>query len=60
MFTVDHLVNDLAYVNPEAIYNLLFDTANPVLKQFTQQYMGGKVGVPAVLHTWDQAMQAEK
>lgn len=57
VFTVDHLVNDLAYVNPQPIYDLLFATANGVLKEFAQRYLGGKVGVTAVLHTWGQTMQ---
>jgi len=57
VFTVDHLVNDLAYVNPQAIYDLLFTTANRVLKEFAARYLGGKVGVTAVLHTWGQTMQ---
>ena len=57
VFTVDHLVNDLAYVNPQPMYDLLFATANRVLKEFAQRYLGGKVGVTAVLHTWGQTMQ---
>ncbi|MEZ4673111.1 MAG: IS91 family transposase [Caldilineaceae bacterium] len=57
VFTVDHLVNDLAYVNPQPIYDLLFATANRALKEFAQRYLGGKVGVTAVLHTWGQTMQ---
>lgn len=57
VFTVDHLVNDLAYVNPQPLYDLLFATANRVLKEFAQRYLGGKVGVTAVLHTWGQTMQ---
>lgn len=57
VFTLDHLLNDLAYVNPKAIYDLLFATANGVLKEFAQRYLGGKVGVTAVLHTWGQTVQ---
>lgn len=57
VFTVDHLINDLAYVNPQPIYDLLFATANRVLKEFAQRYLGGKVGVTAVLHTWGQTIQ---
>ncbi len=57
VFTVDHLVNELAYINPQPIYDLLFATANQVLKEFAQRYLGGKVGVTAVLHTWGQTMQ---
>lgn len=57
VFTVDHLVNELAYVNPQPMYDLLFTTANRVLKEFAQRYLGGKIGVTAVLHTWGQTMQ---
>ncbi len=57
VFTVDHLINDLAYINPKAIYDLLFATANRVLKEFAQRYLGGKIGVTAVLHTWGQTVQ---
>ena len=57
VFTVDHLINELAYVNPQVIYDLLFATANRVLKDFAQRYLGGKIGVTAVLHTWGQTVQ---
>jgi len=57
VFTVDHLLNPLAEVNPEAIYDLLFTTANQVLKSFARQYLGGEVGVTAVLHMWGQTLQ---
>lgn len=57
VFTVDHLINDLAYINPKVIYDLLFATANRVLKEFAQRYLGGKIGVTAVLHTWGQTVQ---
>jgi hypothetical protein len=57
VFTVDHLVNPLASVNPTEIYDLLFRTVNRVLKQFAAKYLGGAIGVTAVLHTWGQTMQ---
>lgn len=57
VFTLDHRVNPLAEVNPEAIYDLLFSTANQTLKAFAQQYFGGEIGVTAVLHTWGQTLQ---
>ena len=47
----------MAEVNPEAIYDLLFATANQTLKAFAQQYLGGEIGVTAVLHTWGQTLQ---
>lgn len=57
VFTVDHAFNPLAAANPEALYDLLFTTANQTLKAFAQQYLGGAVGVTAVLHTWGQTLQ---
>jgi hypothetical protein len=57
VFTVDHLVNELAAVNPQEIYGLLFRTVNRVLKRFAAKYLGGEIGVTAVLHTWGQTMQ---
>ena len=57
VFTLDHLVNPLAEVNPEAIYSLLFSTANQTRKAFARQYLGGEIGVTAVLHTWGQTLQ---
>ena len=55
VFTLDHRVNPLAEVNPEAIYDLLFTTANQTLKAFGRQYLGGEIGVTAVLHILRQA-----
>lgn len=57
VFTVDHLVNRLAYVNPEEVYDLLFRTVNQVLQEYGQRYLGGKLGFTAVLHTWGQSLQ---
>lgn len=57
VFTVDHLVNGVAYENPEEIYDLLFGSMNEVLRAFAEQYLGGKVGYTAVLHTWGQSLQ---
>ncbi len=57
VFTLDHRVNALAEVNPEAIYDLLFSTANQTLKAFAQQYLGGEIGVTATLHTWGQTLE---
>lgn len=57
VFTVDHRINALAEVNPEAVYDLLFATANQTLKAFARQYLGGAIGVTAVLHTWGQTLQ---
>lgn len=57
VFTTDHRINDLAYHNPEVIYNLLFASANQVLKEYGKRYLKGKIGVTMALHTWGQTLQ---
>ncbi len=57
VFTVDHRVNPVAEVNPEAVYDLLFTAANQTLKALARQYLGGEIGVTATLHTWGQTLQ---
>ena len=57
VFTVDHQINDVAHVNPKAIYNLLFRVAGKLLKQYGRRYLGGDTGATMVLHTWGQTLQ---
>lgn len=57
VFTVDHLINDIAYVNQQEIYDLLFRVAGRVLKEFTRKYLGGVGGATMALHTWGQTLQ---
>ena len=57
VFTTDHRINDLAYHNPEVIYNLLFETSSRVLKQFGKQYLGGEIGFSGIIHTSGQTLQ---
>ncbi len=56
VFTVDHAWNPLLLANAAACYELLFATANAVLKEFSQRYLGGETGFVAVLHTWGQQL----
>jgi hypothetical protein len=56
VFTVDHLFNPLVRVNQAAVYNLLFQAASETLREFGQRYLGGEIGVIAVLHTWGQTL----
>ncbi|MEZ4710238.1 MAG: transposase [Caldilineaceae bacterium] len=57
VFTTDHAINDLAYINPQALYDLLIATASQLLKEFGQRYLGGDIGFTVALHTWGQAIQ---
>ena len=54
VFTIAHTLNALARCNPTRIYDLLFASAAKSLKAFGARYLGGEIGVVAVLHTWGQ------
>lgn len=56
VFTLPHQVNPLAQGNPRVIYRLLFDAAARTLLEFGEnpRWLGGKLGVTMVLHTWGQ------
>ncbi len=55
VFTIAHTLNALARCNPTRIYELLFASAAQTLKAFGARYLGGEIGVVAVLHTLRQA-----
>lgn len=57
VFTTDHALNPLIRANQNVMYDLLFHTATDTLKEYGQQYLGGDVGITAVLHTWGQQLQ---
>ena len=54
--TLPHELNPLARLNPELVFNLLFETVSRALLQFARDYerLRAQVGFTAVLHTWDQ------
>jgi hypothetical protein len=54
VFTLAHALNALARCNPSRIYDLLFASAAKSLKGFGVRYLGGEIGIVAVLHTWGQ------
>ena len=56
VFTIDHLFNPLARLNPNQVYDQLFASAAETLKAFGQQYLGGEIGFTAILHTWGQTL----
>jgi hypothetical protein len=57
VFTTDHAINALARANQKVIYDLLFHSATATLKEYGQRYLGGELGITAVLHTWGQQLQ---
>lgn len=57
IFTTDHAINDLARVNKRLVYHELFAAAAKTLKAYGQQYLGGEIGITAVLHTWGEDLR---
>ena len=51
VFTTDHALNAWVSANRAAIYNVLFETAAAVLKQFAARELRGELGITAVLHS---------
>lgn len=60
MVTLPHELNPLALLNRELVFNLLFEAASRALKQFARDYerLRAQIGFTAVLHTWDQELNA--
>ena len=58
VFTLPHTLNALAQGNPRVLYALLFRAAAETLLAFGRdpQYLGGTIGVTAILHTWSQTL----
>lgn len=54
VFTTDHAINPLLPANEQQIYDLLFKTATATLREYGRKYLGGEIGITAVLHTWAQ------
>ena len=58
--TLPHELNPLARLNPEPVFNLLFEAASRALLQFARDYerLRAQIGFTAVLHTWDQELNS--
>lgn len=58
VFTLPEPLRALAAHNPEIIYDLLFDCASEALLTLGRdpKWLGGRIGVTAVLHTWTRKM----
>jgi len=55
-FTTDHAINALVPANQKVIYDALFWAVSETLKWFGKKYLGGTLGITAVLHTWGQQL----
>jgi Putative transposase/Transposase zinc-binding domain len=58
VFTLPHDLNALAQGNPRVIYTRLFRAAADTLLAFGRdpRYLGGTIGITAILHTWGQTL----
>ena len=56
VFTTAHELNDLFRLNPESMYDLLFESAKQTLAQFgnDKRWLGAQLGMTMILHTWGQ------
>jgi hypothetical protein len=60
VFTVPHELNPLAAANPRRFYTQFFRSVSATLLAFAADPLhglGGRPGITAVLHTWDQQLQ---
>jgi len=56
VFTLPSELNPLVLMNQQVLYDLLFHTTSETLSELAQDptYLGAKVGMIAILHTWGQ------
>ncbi|MDZ7749924.1 MAG: transposase zinc-binding domain-containing protein [Halofilum sp. (in: g-proteobacteria)] len=56
VFTLPHTLNAWVQLHPEVIHRLLFASVWATVKAFGRdpKYLGGEMGMSAVLHTWGQ------
>ncbi len=57
VFTLPHELNGLILAHKKILLSLLFKAVSETLLEFGRGRFGGKVGVIAVLHTWDQTLK---
>jgi hypothetical protein len=58
VFTLPHVLNDLARREPRVVYEALFRAASATLLAFARdpRHLGACPGITAVLHTWTQRL----
>ena len=58
VFTLPAAIGDIAYQNKAVIYDLLFKASSEALLNIAADpmYLGAKIGITALLHTWGSAM----
>jgi len=58
VFTLPSEIADMAYQNKRVIYNLLFKASAETMQKIAAnpEYLGARVAITSVLHTWGSAM----
>ena len=58
VFTLPTEISDIAYQNKAVIYDALFRASSETLLRIAadKKYLGAKIGITSVLHTWGSAM----
>ncbi len=58
VFTLPGGINQLAMHQPKGVYNILFQAAWQTIQAFSEdgKWVGGKMGMIAILHTWGQQL----
>lgn len=59
VFTIPDTLNSIVYQNQEVVYNLFFKAVSETLSELAanKKYLGAKIGVTTVLHTWGQNLE---
>lgn len=58
VFTLPHELNPVVLNNKKVMLSILFKSASQTLLSFGENTFGGKLGFIAILHTWDQKLNA--
>lgn len=58
VFTLPHELNAMVLRNKTVMLNILFQSVSRTLLCFGQNELGGKLGFMAILHSWDQPLNA--
>jgi len=56
VFTIPDTLNGIAFQNQKTVYSILFKSVSETLAELARykKYLGAKLGVTSILHTWSQ------
>jgi len=56
VFTLPHELNEIVMRNQALLYNLLFKASQETIRELAadKKYLGAKIGLTSILHTWGQ------